>query len=420
MPSSSSACAPPDRLPACPTTLPAPHLGYGLNVWGQPQLATGLGFDWIKLFEEAGPPPATTLPYKVLYRVFVDGYPASLSTYLQHIHDLAQAGLGKVHAYEIGNEPNLSGDGFWGSQNVNPEAYAELVCAISPVIKSVDPQALVISAGLAPVGPWGPEYWSYVMDETVFAQRMLARMKAVNNGQFCIDGFGYHPHGFAFTPETDYHNAPNGFAFRSAERMHDVMVAAGATQMQMWATEFGWIRHPESDPWTDANGRVSSYTWCGGQPEMSGFLWMLVTEQQQADYLVRAFQYADANWPWMGPMFVWNLDFFYRGTLCTPQRFYSLFHATDGNPNSLSPTLAFVALANMPKRLTTTPPALSVRPGRLLFLSEIATPTAQAQTLNLTNLAANTVLTWTIAISPAAEFQPIAGSVAHRNTCRYE
>ena len=78
-----------------PTTLPAPHLGYGLNVWGQPQLATGLGFNWIKLFEEAGPPPATTLPYKVLYRVFVDGYPASLSTYLQHIHDLAQAGLGQ-------------------------------------------------------------------------------------------------------------------------------------------------------------------------------------------------------------------------------------------------------------------------------------------------------------------------------------
>jgi hypothetical protein len=208
------------------TTLPAPHLGYGLNVWGQPQIATGLGFDWLKLFEEAGPPPATALPYKVLYRVFVEGYPASLGTYLQHIHDLVQAGLGKVQAYEIGNEPNLSGDGFWGDQSVNPEAYAELVCAIYPVIKSVDPQALVVSAGLAPVGPWGPEYWSYVMDETVFAQRMLTRMQAVNNGQLCIDGFGYHPHGFAFTPETDYHNAPNGFAFL-AERMHDLMVAAG-------------------------------------------------------------------------------------------------------------------------------------------------------------------------------------------------
>ena len=34
--------------------LPPPHLGYGLNVWDRPQLAAGLGFDWLKLFEEAG------------------------------------------------------------------------------------------------------------------------------------------------------------------------------------------------------------------------------------------------------------------------------------------------------------------------------------------------------------------------------
>src|SRR5512136_3089081 len=81
-----------------PAALPAPHLGYGLNVWDRPQIAAGLGFNWIKLFEEAGPPPTTALPYQVLYRVFVDGYPASLSTYLQHIHDLAEAGLGKVRA----------------------------------------------------------------------------------------------------------------------------------------------------------------------------------------------------------------------------------------------------------------------------------------------------------------------------------
>ena len=389
-----------------PAALPIAHLGYGLNVWDQTQLAAGLGFDWIKLFEEAGPPPTTTLPYKVLYRIFVDGYPASLNTYLQHVHNLAQAGLGKVQAYEIGNEPNLRGAGFWGDQNVNPEAYADLLCAVYPVIKSVDPHALIISAGLAPVGPWGSQYWNNVMDETVFAARLLARMKGVNNGQFCIDGFGYHPHGFAFAPETDYHDVPNGFAFRSAERMHDVMVAAGAPDMKMWATEFGWIRYPESDPWIDASGNLASYSWCNRQPEMAGFLWMLVSEQQQADYLVRAFQYADANWPWMGPMFVWNADFFYRGTSCTPQRFYSLFHATEGNPNQLSPTLAYTALMTMPKRYSGMP-TLSVQPSQFLFLSQIGAPTAQTQTLQLTNLSLDSVLTWTMTISPAAEFPPI-------------
>jgi hypothetical protein len=390
-------------------TLPAPHLGYGLNVWDQPQLAAGLGFDWIKLFEEAGPPPTTSLPYKVLYRVFVDGYPADLTAYLQHIHDLAQAGLGKVQAYEIGNEPNLRGQGFWGSQNVNPEAYADLVCAVYPVIKSVDPHALVISAGLAPIGPTSSQYWDRVMDETVFTRRTLDRMKAVNLGRFCIDAFGYHPHGFAFTPETEYHNAPNGFAFRAAERIHDVMVAAGATDMPEWATEFGWIRDPSNDPWIDGAGNLSSYGWCNSQPEMKGFLWMRVSEQQQADYLVRAYAYADANWPWMGPMFVWNLDLFYRAAPCNPQRFYSLYHATEDDPHQLSPALAYAALKNMPKRYATIP-ALAVQPDRFVFLSEVATPTIQTGTLRLSNTQPDTILTWTLTISPADSFQPIVMS----------
>lgn len=34
-----------------------------------------------------------------------------------------------------------------------------------------------------------------------------------------------------------------------------------------------------------------------------------VSDQAQADYLVGAFQYARANWPWLGAMFVANLDY---------------------------------------------------------------------------------------------------------------
>ena len=34
-----------------------------------------------------------------------------------------------------------------------------------------------------------------------------------------------------------------------------------------------------------------------------------ITEAQQADYLVREMKYARANWPWMGVVFVWNLNF---------------------------------------------------------------------------------------------------------------
>ncbi|HEX9016893.1 MAG TPA: hypothetical protein VF960_12950, partial [Chloroflexota bacterium] len=38
------------------------------------------------------------------------------------------------------------------------------------------------------------------------------------------------------------------------------------------------------------------------------YSWHAVTEQQKADYLVRAFQFARANWsPWIGVMTVWNM-----------------------------------------------------------------------------------------------------------------
>jgi hypothetical protein len=34
-----------------------------------------------------------------------------------------------------------------------------------------------------------------------------------------------------------------------------------------------------------------------------------MSDQAQADNLVGAFQYARANWPWLGGIFVFNLDF---------------------------------------------------------------------------------------------------------------
>jgi hypothetical protein len=41
----------------------------------------------------------------------------------------------------------------------------------------------------------------------------------------------------------------------------------------------------------------------------SGWWWQRVSAQTQADYLVRAFRFASANWPWMGILFVWNMDY---------------------------------------------------------------------------------------------------------------
>ena len=70
----------------------------------------------------------------------------------------------------------------------------------------------------------------------------------------------------------------------------------------------------------------------------------------------------------------------------------------DSDPLTKVPSLAVQALANMPKRSAFSGPALTIQPTNFTFLTEVATPTIQTGTLNLTNASAGTTFTWTIAI----------------------
>jgi hypothetical protein len=65
----------------------------------------------------------------------------------------------------------------------------------------------------------------------------------------------------------------------------------GDTEHQIWVTEFGW-------PSTEGMGRMDVTGWEYGRE---------VSEAQQADYIVRAFRMGDER-PWVGPMFLWNLN----------------------------------------------------------------------------------------------------------------
>jgi hypothetical protein len=384
----------------------APHLGYGVNVWDQPDLAAPLGFEWVKLVQEAGPPPTTRLSAHVLYRITIEGDPVKLAQYPEQIRSLVRSARGKVDAYEIGNEPNLRGPGFWGYFDVDIEAYTRLMCAVYPIIKSEDPDAIVVTGGLAPVGRW-PGDSKMAVDERFFAMRMFDWMKYLNNGQMCADAFGYHPYGFKYAPELpldqlDPSDNGNDFAFRGAEKMRDIMEQFGAGGLQMWATEFGWIRDPVSDPWTAGPG-LADYSFCNETaryPEMAGFLWMQVSEAQQADYTVRAFRWADDNWPWMGPMFVWNLDFYHRGTSCTPHKFYSLYRATENVIPQRTPAPIYAALRDMPRRSAWTGSVMTVSPDRLSFVGARDNPRTFTATVSIER--SGTPFTWTASFDPPA------------------
>jgi hypothetical protein len=279
----------------------APHIGYGFNAAfpDSPRIGA-IGFDWVKTFGDA--PCPGRLPYQVLVRYDVSG--STDPTALRNaIRALAQSRAGCVEAFEIGNEPNLDASYGWAAPP-DAAAYTALLCAAYQEIKSVSNNYKVISAGLAPTGRvsgnWNghPGHNGFYQDEREFLKEMIAA--GAGN---CLDAVGYHPYGFSadYDVEPDVFSADparkcvNGFCFRGVEKIYEIMQANGLGSKQVWATEFGWITEPPDH--------------CMSQPEWQGRLWQIVSAQKQADNLRGAFEYTHANWPWLGGLFVFNLDF---------------------------------------------------------------------------------------------------------------
>lgn len=283
----------------------------GVNVadWTHVDLLKDLKFQWIEVFL---PPDYPIPPFKVLYRVplgnAVSGRFEDINQWADGLERLARSHRSLIQAYAIGNEVNLSRE--WAGQQPEPLLYTRLLAIGYARIKTGDPSAIVISAGLAPTGGDGAGHG----DDLLYAHTMF---QAGASGLF--DAYGFHPYGYAYPPEQDP-NAANigGLAFRRAEAHRALMEQYGAANKQMWATEFGWLMNPSEEGVTCA--------W----PDLD---WQRVSKAQQADYVKRALNYAKTNWPWMGAMFLWNYDFS-RSSLypdaCEQMKWFSMIDS-DGN-----------------------------------------------------------------------------------------
>jgi hypothetical protein len=277
------------QVPAAanPSAPPQLQSERGINVADSTQvdLLKQLKFQWIEVFL---PPDFAVPPFKILYRVpmgnAVSGRAEDIDAWADQLERLARERRGLIQAYAIGNEVNLARE--WGNNQPNALLYTRLLTIAYARIKSADASAIVVSAGLAPTGGDGPGH----ADDLTFAQQMFQAGAAG-----VLDAYGFHPYGYAFPPEQDP-NAPNvhGLAFRRAEAHRALMEQFGAGDKQMWATEFGWLANPQEEGVT--------CSW----PDLD---WQRVSLAQQADYVKRAFDYAKANWSWMGVMFLWNYDF---------------------------------------------------------------------------------------------------------------
>jgi hypothetical protein len=217
------------------------------------------------------------------------GPPDNPKDWSDYLTALATRYKGRIQAYEIWNEPNL--DREWGNKKPDPGAYTSMLKSSYQAIKAADPQALVISAGMSPTATND----DHAMPDLDFISAMYAA-----GAKDSFDLLGVHAAGFkaepcadpgqvALSPELTNNNPGPAnlkriYAFRHAEDVHDLMIQQGDTTKQMAILEMGWT--------TDARP--------GSQ-----YAWFAVDRDQQAKYLVGAFQCARQLWQaWMGVMTV--------------------------------------------------------------------------------------------------------------------
>jgi hypothetical protein len=202
--------------------------------------------------------------------------PFDLERLREYCNAVATRYQGRIVAYQVWNEPNLTRE--WANLPPSPVGYVKLLAACAEAIRAADPEAVIITAGMAPTGTRDAS----AMPDDEFFWRMY---EAGASPYF--DVLGVHAPGYKLPPEVSpdeivVDNWLRWHCFRHVEDIRAVMVANGDAAKQIAITEVGWTIDPRPD---------------------SGYSWFAVTPEQQGDYLARAYRYAADHWrPWVGLM----------------------------------------------------------------------------------------------------------------------
>lgn len=245
------------------------------------------GYDWwkpdniVQMVEEAGLKLLVRLDRQPFWaqedpeHPLENAPPANLQDFGDFCGAVAGRYRGRIQAYQVWNEPNLTRE--WGEEVPDPAAYTELLRVCYEAIKAADPQAIVISAGLAPTGQTPP----IAIPDTTFLQGMYDA-----GASAYFDVLGHNAPGYAAPPEMSPAEATEvyghrSFTFRRVEDLRQIMVENGDEAKQVAILEMGWTLDKVNE----------------------GYSWYAVDAQTQADYLVRAYAYAREHWqPWIGLM----------------------------------------------------------------------------------------------------------------------
>ncbi|HEX8969072.1 MAG TPA: cellulase family glycosylhydrolase [Chloroflexota bacterium] len=198
--------------------------------------------------------------------------PADLAAYYDFVGAVAARYRGRVAAYQIWNEPNLTSE--WGHRPPDASAYATMLRGAAERIRTVDPSARVVMAALAPTLTNNAE----AVDELIYLQRVYDAGARGTFDVLAVQAYGLR--GGPDDPRVDRSDV----TFSRPELVRAVMERNGDAATPVWATEMGWNVNP---------------------PDFSEQRFGRVTPTLQARYTVRALERVRWQWPWMQLVYVW-------------------------------------------------------------------------------------------------------------------
>lgn len=226
--------------------------------------------------------------------------PDNIEDYANFVQSVVAHYKGRVHYYQIWNEPNLWPE--WGDRPVDPAGYADMLRMAYTKAKAVDPEVVILSA---PLGQTVEDSQRNLSDLTYLDA--LYRAGAKNY----FDILAANGYGFGAPPDAP--PDPGSLNFARLKLLREIMVRHGDEAKPVWLNEFGWNASPADYP-----------------PQK--LVWGHVSETQQAQYTVQAVRLA-RSWGWVGVMNIWffrqvgdipvsRSDYFFRmvDTDFTPRR----------------------------------------------------------------------------------------------------
>lgn len=210
--------------------------------------------------------------------------PDDYDDYGDFVYTVVSRYKGRIQYYQIWNEPNIYPE--WGDQPADAAAYTRLLQVAYRRAKEADPDCVIIAAGLAQTTEETPaEFGPRNVSDLLYLEQMYAA-----GAQGYFDIMGAQVYGL-WTGPYDRRTGRQYSNFSRVQLLREIMVRNGDAGKPIWATEVGWNALPEDFAAAPNFGRVS--------------------EAQQAEYAVAAYERAAREWPWLGVMNYW---FFRRAT----------------------------------------------------------------------------------------------------------